>query len=176
MHKTCALYTVYHAVRHLCDVHASQVMKPAGVIDLTEEAELHKLKDNEPEAENESQAKFGPSDEQVTECHRCQHRKVFCSAADCLELYCKQCASTEKPPDLDFFACTSPGCCDPKQYCDNHKDALHHCSCCQKSTCKKHICAKCNKPACGKCLEDDACHNCQQSVAQSAQQHLYSLL
>lgn len=133
-------------------------MKPAGVIDLTEEYDLQEFDDDEVEAEDDTQAEYGTSDEELTECHGCQQRTAFCSAAGCLELYCKHCASTDGQPDLDFFACTSPGCCDPKHYCDNHKDALHQCSCCQKYICKKHICSKCNKPACGKCLEHDACH------------------
>jgi len=129
---------------------------------LTDESEPEAEEDEGSEVDDETQAEYVSDDEHLTECFECQKQQVFCSAAGCLELYCKGCADPDTDNHVqDFLLCAAPSCCGKKQYCQEHQDALHQCHCCKKYVCYKQLCSHCEEPACGGCLEDGVCQDCQ---------------
>lgn len=91
------------------------ILSYSGPIDLTEESELGAEEDEGSEFDDETQAESVSDGEHLTECYICQKQQVFCSAAGCLELYCKDCADSDTDKHFqDFLPCAAPTCCRQK--------------------------------------------------------------
>ncbi len=91
-----------------CALHLNivTILLYSGLIDLTEESELEAEEDEGSEVDDKTQAEYGSDDEHLTECFECQQQQVFCSAAGCLKLYCKNCANPDTDDHVqDFLLC-----------------------------------------------------------------------